>query len=117
MKTPALTTPKDPAETANADQMIIKNVGNRSARFQAPEPVRPKHQTATPQELLSQFFASRKRSLEFAETTQDLRSHCVDSPFGKCTDAYQWLLLLSGHSERHTAQLLEVKADPNFPKH
>jgi hypothetical protein len=31
-------------------------------------------------------------------------------------DAYQWLLLISGHTERHLAQILEVKADPNFPR-
>jgi hypothetical protein len=31
-------------------------------------------------------------------------------------DTYQWILMLSAHSERHLAQLLEVKADPNFPK-
>jgi len=31
-------------------------------------------------------------------------------------DAYQWLLLISAHSARHTAQIEEVKADPNFPK-
>jgi hypothetical protein len=31
-------------------------------------------------------------------------------------DAYQWILLISAHSERHTKQIEEVKADPNFPK-
>jgi len=31
-------------------------------------------------------------------------------------DAYQWILLLSGHTERHTLQILEVKADPKYPK-
>jgi uncharacterized damage-inducible protein DinB len=31
-------------------------------------------------------------------------------------DGYQWLLLISAHSARHTAQIEEVKADPNFPK-
>jgi hypothetical protein len=31
-------------------------------------------------------------------------------------DGYQWILLLSSHSQRHTAQLNEVKANPNFPK-
>ena len=30
-------------------------------------------------------------------------------------DGYQWLLLLSAHSGRHTEQIEEVKADPNFP--
>jgi len=31
-------------------------------------------------------------------------------------DGYQWILLLSAHSRRHTAQLNEVKANANFPK-
>jgi len=31
-------------------------------------------------------------------------------------DGYQWILLISGHERRHTLQILEVKADPNFPK-
>ena len=39
----------------------------------------------------------------------------VTTAFGTL-DGYQWLLLLSTHSERHTAQIEEVKADPNFPK-
>jgi hypothetical protein len=30
-------------------------------------------------------------------------------------DAYQWLLLLAAHTERHTAQIEEIKADPKFP--
>jgi len=40
----------------------------------------------------------------------------MDSPLGKKMDAYQWILFIAAHSERHTKQLLEVKADPNFPK-
>jgi hypothetical protein len=31
-------------------------------------------------------------------------------------DAYRWVLLMSAHTERHTNQIKEVKADPNFPK-
>jgi hypothetical protein len=38
------------------------------------------------------------------------------SPVGQPLDAYQWVLYLSAHSERHTKQILEVKADPSFPK-
>lgn len=116
MKAPALATPKEPEQTAEADRTMLKNITDRSARFQAPEPVRPKHPTGTTQELLSRFAASRNKTIEFVRSTKGLRSHCVDSAFGKCVDAYQWLLLISAHSERHTAQLLEVKADPNFPK-
>jgi hypothetical protein len=51
-------------------------------------------------------------------TNDDLRDHFFDHPaFGPLDlDGYQWLLLISGHSARHTAQIGEVKADPNFPK-
>ena len=31
-------------------------------------------------------------------------------------DAYQWILRISAHSESHTKQIEEVKADPSFPK-
>ena len=30
-------------------------------------------------------------------------------------DGYQWLLAAAAHTERHTKQILEVKANPNFP--
>ena len=116
MKAPAPTTAKDPTAAARVDQTIINLGSDRSSRFQAPEPTRPKHQNATPQELLNRFYASRNRTLEFARGSRELRAHCMDTPLGKCTDGYQWLLLVAAHSERHTAQLLEVKADPKFPK-
>jgi hypothetical protein len=116
MKAPAPTAPKDPIEAGKADQGILNLGIDRSSRFQAPEPTRPKHQAATPQELLKRFYASRSRTLDFARSTQDLRAHCAETPLGKCTDGYQWLLLMTAHSERHTRQLLEVKADPKFPK-
>jgi hypothetical protein len=32
------------------------------------------------------------------------------------TSAYQLVLMLSGHTERHTDQLLEVKASTGYPK-
>jgi len=31
-------------------------------------------------------------------------------------DAYQWLLLISTHRQRHILQIREVKADPKYPK-
>jgi hypothetical protein len=50
------------------------------------------------------------------DTQDDLRGHFFDHPVLKTLDTYQWILLLSAHSQRHTAQLNEVKANPNFPK-
>ena len=115
MTAPAQTTQQDQAAVAQTDKAITTMVANRSSKFMAPEPVRPAHHAPT-EDLLKQFAASRSRTIEFVKTTHDLRSHCAASPLGKCTDAYQWLLLMAGHSDRHLAQLMEVKADPKFPK-
>jgi len=51
------------------------------------------------------------------QNTQDaLHDHVMDHPAAGPLDAYAWMLLVSAHSERHTAQINEVKADPKFPK-
>jgi hypothetical protein len=39
----------------------------------------------------------------------------VDHPVLGPLDGYEWILAAAAHSERHTKQILEVKADPNFP--
>src|SRR5436309_163468 len=68
---------------------------------------------------MQQFIASRAHTIEYIKTTKDdLRDHFFDHPVPAIgtLDAYQWIMLISGHSRRHTLQILEVKADPNFPK-
>lgn len=45
-------------------------------------------------------------------TDADLRGHLVER---QACDAYQWLLLISTHRQRHVLQIREVKADPKFP--
>jgi hypothetical protein len=62
------------------------------------------------------FVESRSRTINFLQKAEDLRAHAVDSPLGKKLDAYQWILYISAHSERHTKQINEVKMDPDFPK-
>jgi hypothetical protein len=52
--------------------------------------------------------------LEYARTTSDdLRGHMETS---EGIDAYQWLLGISAHAQRHILQIREIKADPGFPK-
>ena len=65
---------------------------------------------------LDHFLARRTTTEEFLKTHDDLRDHAEFSPLGKDLDAYEWILFIGAHSERHTKQILEVKADPNFPK-
>ena len=119
LKAPVQATRKLPQQIAEGDAFILKMIPDRSSRFQAPEPVRPGKQSssAAAEQGIARFLSDRGRTLDFVKTTQeDLRGHCIDSPFLKCMDSYQWILMLSAHTERHLAQLLEVKADPGFPK-
>jgi len=76
------------------------------------------HRWDTPEEITKHVLENRARTIEFVRTTQeDLHDHFMDHPVFKTLDVYQWMLLTSAHMRRHTAQILEVKADPNFPKH
>jgi hypothetical protein len=99
------------------DQMILERVPDRSHKAQAPEFLRPTGRWATEAELAKAFEDSRAATMEYIRTTNDdLRDHFFDHPVFGTMDGYQWLLLISSHSARHTAQIEEVKADPNFPK-
>ena len=100
------------------DEALLKFITDRSQKAQAPEPVRPTGQWKAPAEALAHFNQSRDRTITFVESTQeDLRARIVPSALPlKEVDAYQMILFLSGHSARHTAQIDEVKAAPNYPK-
>jgi len=98
------------------DDLVLKNVTDRSHKVDAPEPLRPVNRFGTPEAALKHFVESRGQTEDFLKKTPDLRGHAIDSPMGQKLDGYEWVLLIAAHSERHTKQLNEVKADPNFPK-
>lgn len=105
------------AQTNGKDEILVKMVPNREQKFQAPEPIQPKKLLGDPSEYVARFKASRDKHIAYVDTTQDsLRDHVAPHPAAGPLDAYQWILLMSGHTERHVMQILEVKADPNFPK-
>lgn len=115
MQSPA--TPEKREQVKGKDQMILERLPDRSHKAQAPEFLRPTGRWATEADLTKAFEDSRKTTMDYIRTTNDdLRDHFFDHPVFGTLDGYQWLLLISGHSARHTEQIEEVKADPNFPK-
>jgi hypothetical protein len=109
--------PEKRAEVQGKDSSILVAALDRSAKFKAPEVIQPTRRWATSGEITKNVLEYRARTIEFVSTTQeDLRDHFMDHPVFKTLDTYQWILLTSAHMRRHTAQILEVKADPNFPK-
>jgi hypothetical protein len=62
---------------------------------------------------LDAYRKQHARLLQYVRTTEDdLRGHFVDR---QGSDAYQWVLLISTHEQRHILQIREIKADPRFP--
>lgn len=115
MQSPA--SPEKREQVKGKDQVILQRMPDRSHKAQAPEILRPTGRFATEADLSKAFEDARKANMDYVRTTNDdLRDHFFDHPAFGTLDGYQWLLLIATHSARHTAQIEEVKADPNFPK-
>jgi|SRR5579863_5212331 hypothetical protein len=114
LKSPAVERPA--TSTAEQDQKLVAMIGDRSHKAKAPEPIVPSGKFATPTDAAAEFTARRDKNLEYARTTTDeLRVHSAKGPLGTM-DSYQILLLLATHTGRHTAQIREVQANPDYPK-
>jgi hypothetical protein len=112
-------TPEKREATKGKDEKLVAMLQDRTHKATAPEPLDPTKTPMTPEESTKKFLESRAKTEEFIKTTQeDLRDRMFDHPVPAIgtLDAYQWVLLISGHTRRHTLQIREVKADPNFPK-
>jgi hypothetical protein len=98
------------------DDGIVKMVADRSTRIKGPEILMPTGRWAHDR-LLGEFESARKRSADFAATTDtQLRQYSFPHPLLGPLDCYQWLLLIGAHGERHRAQAEEVIADAGFPR-
>lgn len=115
LKSPAVSDVK--AEPRVKDQAILMAITNRKTKFQAPERVQPQGRWKTKAELITNFEKVRGRNISYVQSTSDeLRSHFADNPVVGMIDAYQWLLFVTAHGERHTLQIMELKSNPHFPK-
>jgi hypothetical protein len=78
--------------------------------------LKPTNRWATRDALAKDFIAARQKTIDYVKTTSDdLRGHFAPHPAFKDLDGYQWVLLLAGHSARHTAQIEEVKTGAGYP--
>jgi len=104
------------------DAIVVNQIPDRTVKFKAPEFLEPTGRWA-PAAAMNRLVKNYAQLTEYLETTPDLRQHSLDSPPLKAIskgaydsmDGYQWILAAAAHVERHTKQILEVKADANFP--
>lgn len=116
LKTPA--NPDKRTDIKMTDDDVLNGVSNRGNKAQAPENFQPKNaRWATMEETVSAFKTERGKLISYIKnTTDDMRNHVsTATPLGP-VDAYQIVLLISAHTNRHMQQINEVKANPAFPK-
>ena len=116
--------PPPPAgyDARTIDAIVINQFPNRLAKFSAPEAVHPAGEIRSA-DLLNRLSVNFARLAESLESRSGLRGHALPAPPLKAVsngtyevmDGYQWILAAAAHTERHTKQMLEVKADAAFP--
>jgi hypothetical protein len=107
------TTPKKLERSATDADVLWYGI-DRTQHEKTPANQNPKDQNIDAAQALKTFLAMHARLLEMARSTQeDLRGHAVPQ-WG--VDAYQCLLEISTHEQRHILQIREIKASPGFPK-
>lgn len=115
MKGPAEPEKRD--SVRGKDEVVLKMVPDRSHKIKTISTLEPTHKFGTPQKTLEYFVGINSKAIDYIETTEDdLRDHFRDHPALGRLDGYQWILFIAEHTRRHTAQILELKADPNFPQ-
>lgn len=103
-------------EVKMTDEEIVGMITDRSHKIKTQEPMEPKNSFGSFEGSVKEFTTKRNEHINYIKTTNDdLRNHYNEFPFG-LADTYQTVLFLAGHSKRHTMQIEEVMANPNFPK-
>jgi hypothetical protein len=117
----ALKSPANPEweiKTAGKTDLLEKVLPDRSHKAVAPEQVQPEGRLSKT-EVIHRFKELRAQTIHFAETTQaPLKEHTAEHPFPvfNTLNAYQWLLYIPLHNQRHDQQIAEVKATPGYPQ-
>jgi hypothetical protein len=113
----AAANPDKRSEIKMTDEQLVQKVEDRSTKVKTMEQLMPENiPLKDTEEALKSFEKNREKLIEYVKSTEeDLRNHVAQVPFGM-VDSYQLILFIAAHSNRHTQQIMEVKADPNFPK-
>lgn len=105
------------SEIKLTDEQVVKRVEDRTRKSKTFDALKPENTPYnSPAEALASFKENREKLVHFVNNSkEDLRNHISVLQTGTY-DAYQLILLIAAHSNRHTQQIEEVKADANFPK-
>ncbi len=107
---------KPPKSDLNLGPTLADENGEQPGPFQAPERVQPKGGARVAESLAKMRaslagFAEIQSRLEAVDLSEQAFPHPAFGPLS----AYQWLILLGEHEDRHRGQIERLKAAAGFP--
>ncbi len=117
--------PPPPAnhDRKSIDEIVMFRFPSRLSKFSAPPFVHPSERFGSVLEALTLLASTQQNLTEYLNSAPDMRGHALEAlPLQAVTqgaynlmDGYQWFLAAAAHAERHTKQILEVRAGDTFP--
>jgi len=108
--------PSRRSEVKVTDDQVYAMITNRTNKVKTQEAFKPTGRYGSIENTLKEFIEKRDSHIDYVKKTdEDLRNRYQEFPFGTI-DAYQVIIFLTAHTDRHIAQIEEVIANPNFPK-
>jgi hypothetical protein len=108
--------PERAAEVQKKTPWILEAVPSRHARVKVPAGIENKLHFTSAEEFADSFTKRRTALLKYVSETQDpMHDRVFPHVVFKDLDGCQWLLMISLHSQRHAAQIAELKAHPAYP--
>ena len=99
-----------------SDEDLYRRTASRKYKAVSPEVIKPIGKFANAEAALAFFNKRRNATIEYIKsTTDDLRNRYWKHFSAGTIDLYQTIIFMAGHSERHTAQIIELKQHENFP--
>ncbi len=107
---------KPPKADLNLGHTILDENGDQPPPFQAPDRVRPQGGVSIADSLAKMRaslagFAEIQSRLEAVDLSEPMFPHPAIGPI----NAYQWMVLLGEHEDRHRGQIERLKAASEFP--
>lgn len=113
----AAANPEKRSDIKASDEQVVQMIESRAKKVKTAKQMEPQNSPFTSlRDALESFVKDRAKLINYVKATDaDLRNHVVNMGFASF-DTYQMILFIGAHSNRHTQQIEEVKANPGFPK-
>lgn len=103
------------SEVKLSDEQLLGIITSREQKVKTRKEFEPTDSFGGFKQTLKVFKERRKSNMKFLKTSElNLRHYYIQFPFG-LIDAYQGMLFISGHTQRHTDQIKEIIESNAFP--